>query len=309
MTLESVFDVEIFEFSIWSVQYRKTSSMRFSLPLIFSSLLSIAVVACISPACIGQEAAVLDVSKVDADFAVQGEYQGELMIDGNKLRIGVQVIAQGDGAIVGIGYLGGLPGDGWSGVEPRRGEGKTADGLLAFSDEAVVKVKDGTITIRDNSGILIGECKKVARKSPTLGAKPPQGAIVLFDGKSAEQFINGKLDGELLVQGVTSKQKFQSFTLHMEFMLSYMPKARGQQRGTAVATVRDDMKCRFSIRSDSKARTTNVAGSTKQRNPMSTCASRHWHGRHTTSISRLRNTTPAARRLIMLESRPSTTES
>ncbi|MEI8019113.1 MAG: DUF1080 domain-containing protein, partial [Schlesneria sp.] len=46
-------------------------------------------------------------------------------------------------------------------------------------------------------------------------------------------FEGGKLDGDMLVQGVTSKQKFQSYSMHLEFMLSYMPNERGQGRANS----------------------------------------------------------------------------
>ena len=78
------------------------------------------------------------------------------------------------------------------------------------------------------------ELKKLERKSPTLGAAPPTGAIVLFDGKIAEKFSPGILtpDG-LLAAGATSEQKFQSCQLHVEFVLPFMPEARGQGRGNS----------------------------------------------------------------------------
>ena len=37
----------------------------------------------------------------------------------------------------------------------------------------------------------------------------------------------------LLMQGITSHQKFQSYKLHLEFMISYMPYAQGQGRGNS----------------------------------------------------------------------------
>jgi hypothetical protein len=72
------------------------------------------------------------------------------------------------------------------------------------------------------------------RKSETLGAKPPEGAVVLFDGTSAEHFRGGRMteDG-LLMEGATSKRNFQNFTLHLEFRTPFQPFARGQGRGNS----------------------------------------------------------------------------
>ena len=57
---------------------------------------------------------------------------------------------------------------------------------------------------------------------------------MLFDGSTAEHFDGGKMsDDKLLMQGVTSKEKFPSCELHVEFMLSFMPNARGQGRSNS----------------------------------------------------------------------------
>jgi hypothetical protein len=186
-----------------------------------------------NPACTGQERATIDPQKADADYAIQGEYVGEIDRDGANVKLGIQLIAQGGSRFVGVGYFGGLPGDGWNGLDPVKGEGALKDGKLELTAEADVTIKDGVITIRDSGGGLIGECKKVNRKSPTLGEKPPADAVILFDGKAADKFEGGKLDGDLLVQGVTSKQKFQNYSLHLEFLLSYMPNERGQGRANS----------------------------------------------------------------------------
>ncbi len=40
-------------------------------------------------------------------------------------------------------------------------------------------------------------------------------------------------DANLLMPGATSKKKFSSFEMHLEFMLSFMPNARGQARSNS----------------------------------------------------------------------------
>ena len=78
------------------------------------------------------------------------------------------------------------------------------------------------------------------RHSPTEGAKPPEGAVVLFDGTTAENFKHGTLlpDRNLLSEA-TSKQGFGDYTLHVEFRLSYMPEARGQARSNSGVYLHD----------------------------------------------------------------------
>jgi hypothetical protein len=67
-----------------------------------------------------------------------------------------------------------------------------------------------------------------------LGAPAPAGAVVLFDGTTASNFEGGKMteDG-LLLPGCTSKEKFGSGKLHIEFREPFMPEARDQARANS----------------------------------------------------------------------------
>lgn len=179
--------------------------------------------------------AYIDPGAVDDDFAFQGEYVGKLLIDGQQVPFGVQVIARGEGKFDSAGYRGGLPGDGWDRSEVYQGKGQIENGQLRLTAEkAMATVKNGVMSVVDNDGNALGDLKHTLRKSPTLGAKPPEGAVVLFDGKEMNHFSadNVTKDG-LLKQGSTSDLKFQSGTLHLEFLLSYMPKHTGQQRANS----------------------------------------------------------------------------
>jgi len=165
----------------------------------------------------------------DPDFAIQGEYAAA--------TAGAQVVALGDGRFDAYLLEGGLPGAGWS-----PGKARTVLHGGRAGDEVLLKDDAGktTATIRKDRLAVVGaggaktELSRIERGSPTLGAKPPAGALVLFDGSSAEAWENGKAEsGHLLATGCTSKKRFADYTLHLEFRTPYMPTARGQQRGNS----------------------------------------------------------------------------
>lgn len=181
--------------------------------------------------------AFTDAKSAGPDFAIQGEYAGTLVEDNKKHAVGAQVIALGDGKFQLVGHRGGLPGKGWKrGDKQVKSQGETKNGIVTFTkDNGSAKIQDGQLTLFDTDGTEIGKLKRITRKSPTLGAKPPKGAMVLFDGTSADKFDNGKIvENNLLgATNCESKQKFGDHTLHIEFRTPFMPKARGQGRGNS----------------------------------------------------------------------------
>ncbi len=161
------------------------------------------------------------------DFLVQGEYGSTA--DG----FGVQVVALGDGTFEAYFLEGGLPGDGWDKTKKRvKAAGKTTEGVTTFeSPDVKAAIKDGKIS--GTWGDKSFDLKRIERESPTLGQKAPEGAVILFDGKNADAWENGKIENETLMHGTTSKQKFQSYKLHIEFLTPYRPFDRGQGRGNS----------------------------------------------------------------------------
>jgi mono/diheme cytochrome c family protein len=157
----------------------------------------------------GEDAAAdAKIAAADPDFKVQGEYIGP--------EKALQVVATGDEEFSIVVYEGGLPGAGASPVEPRRIDGDA--NVVANLIESM-------------------KLKRIERASPTLGAKPPAGAVVLFDGTQQSidaHWKDGRISEEgWLMQGTTSKDLFRDYTLHLEFRTPWMPTESGQGRGNS----------------------------------------------------------------------------
>ncbi len=171
------------------------------------------------------------------DSAFQGEYVGELTGADDVGKLGVQVIALGKGKFKAVGYHGGLPGEGWDGEEPMRPEsiGQRSGDSMTLSDQfGTATVKNGVMTVGSPDGNPLGTLRKITRESRTLNKLPTEGAIVLFDGKNVDQWENGKLSEDgLLLPGTTSKLKFGSHQLHIEFRIPFQPDQSGQGRGNS----------------------------------------------------------------------------
>ena len=188
----------------------------------------------------------LTIEDAGDDYRIQGEYTGTIESDGEKVPLGAQVIALGEGKFDAVVYVGGLPGAGWDGSDKIRGQGTTEGDVVKFrSDEnGTAEIAAGRMTIRSQSGATLGVLNRIVRKSSTLGAKPPAGARVLFDGSSAEHFERGKLTmGDLLAADCETKHKFGSHKLHIEFRTPFKPKARGQARGNSGVYIQGRYEC------------------------------------------------------------------
>jgi hypothetical protein len=194
-----------------------------------------------------------------ADFKFQGEYAAD--------RLGAQVIALGDGAFQAVVCEGGLPGAGWDGKTKTLMHGKIDGDKVVFTaidakekrrylDNAPEKfsatskfppeghkamtgtISGDTLTLAAEDGTKVPALKKTVRESKTMGAKPPEGAVVLFDGKNKDAWKGGRLDektGLLNTDGadIRTKDKFDSYTMHVEFLLPFKPKGRSQGRGNS----------------------------------------------------------------------------
>jgi hypothetical protein len=200
-----------------------------SLPVLFAAALAVAADSKENPTYDDPLAAT-----ADPDFAIQGEYLGEVDTGFGALKAGARVIALGKGKFHTVLYLGGLPGDGWN-KEIYEGDGELKNGVAVFEQpQGSGRIENGTLTMTSSEGDVVGKLSRSERKSPTLGKKPPEGAVVLFDGKNTDQFENSRMTADgLLIPAATSKQKFGSCTLHVEFRTPFMPEARGQARGNS----------------------------------------------------------------------------
>ncbi len=140
------------------------------------------------------------------------------------------------------------------------GPGKLEDGEIRFSGNGW----NGAVTKDGLSGSVSGQgggevrfqLKRVTRSSPTLGAKPPAGAITLFDGKNFDQWqhsdkraVSWHLTGGGAMEvrsarspeerkdgiggDIQTKRKFGDCRVHLEFRYPVEPGKAGQDRGNS----------------------------------------------------------------------------
>ena len=180
--------------------------------------------------------AVINVAEADKDFGLQGEYIGYLAPpERSWQRVGLQVVALGSGKFGAVLYGGGLPGAGWDGqTKEKLSGGREAKGTFLRGTGRAISLASGQAAVFSADGRELGTLALIHRESLTMGAAPPPGSVVLFNGSGTDQFTGGKIapDGTLLA-GVLTKMPVHDFHMHLEFRTPYMPQARGQGRGNS----------------------------------------------------------------------------
>ena len=193
-----------------------------------------------------------DPAKVDRDYAIQGEYAGVVDANGQLTPVAARVIALGNGMFDVVAYPGGLPGLGWTGTDrftgtaARTGDAADAPVKIEGTDwtgsPRKGEIRNGEIVVFHDDGSEWTRLPKKPRTSATLGQKPPEDAVVIFDGpgpvNEAATLVDAHVtDDGLLMQGVTTKETFGDAVWHIEFRLPYQPFDRGQNRGNSGAYV------------------------------------------------------------------------
>ena len=103
--------------------------------------------------------------------------------------------------------------------------------------------------------------EKQNRRSSTLGQAAPAGAVVIFDGTNLDKFQPGAKMNEPQTKGQAGQgqgggnrntlwaeaaaKPFEKkpYTMHIEFMLSYMPQAKGQARSNSGVYIDERYEC------------------------------------------------------------------
>ncbi len=185
----------------------------------------------------------------DLNFDLMGEFIGPISTgkENEYESLGLQIRPLADSNFQAIAYFGGLPGQEKHRSGMVRMIGQRSDDFLILSGGpwAIIVEKSGCLII-DRKGQQLGRLERIERVSPTLNAKAPAGAVVMFDGSGVDQFSNARMSEKgLLLEGSDFKPMFQDFNLHVEFRLPYMPQADGQQRGNSGLYLQSRYECQI----------------------------------------------------------------
>jgi hypothetical protein len=169
----------------------------------------------------------LEPEQAGIDYQLQGEYRAP------GVPVAAQVIALGSGEFRAVLLEGGLPGEGFDGQTRRSAEGRLAGERIAFEGAWSGNLEGGRLTGRDPGGKAF-VLERVIRRSPSEGAPPPPGALVLFDGAASEHLAEGEADSRgLLSVPARTAEPHSDVLLHVEFRIPFMPRSGGQRKGNS----------------------------------------------------------------------------
>ncbi|HUU17119.1 MAG TPA: DUF1080 domain-containing protein [Sedimentisphaerales bacterium] len=220
-------------------------------------ILSVLLSSCAGPLAVDPVIEARDA--IESADAAMGDWEGnwKLKDESDSGRVVTQVIALGKGN-----YRAKVLEEFDTREEPmvvlegrRDGAAVRFEGQAELSDGGTLEIKAAIENGKLNGSFEGDEfgsiaLNKVIRVSPTLGAEPPAGAIVLFNGKNFKQWkhTNKKPGADSvkwsLVKGgamevvkgtgsIVTKKKFTDLKLHVEFRTPFMSDARGQARGNS----------------------------------------------------------------------------
>jgi Domain of Unknown Function (DUF1080) len=183
-----------------------------------------------------ERVAFTEAPKDDLDYELMGEFVGVIAVaDGKFEPLGLQIRPMGNNSFEALQFIGGLPGqEGFSSKELQLIGRRHQQHMVLSGGPWAIIVHQKHCLIIDEAGKSLGKLERIQRGSPTMGARPPQGATVLFDGTNTNQLINAKMtDDGLLMAGADVRPMFQDFNMHVEFRLPYMPHSDDQARGNS----------------------------------------------------------------------------
>jgi hypothetical protein len=202
-------------------------------------------------------------AKLNRDFQIQGEYQSK---DCPRIP-SLYIIAGGNGTFSAVAFdnaegwqrknqreffAGNLAEDGKlltivsKEIERNGRREKSRGDSVSFA----VNISDGKLVMQDKENSEKNATfEKIVRKSPTLSQKAPEGAVVLFDdGKASDLWEHAVVNEQaktLWSEAWTKPFEKRPYTLHIEFMTSYMPEARGQGRSNSGVYIDERYECQI----------------------------------------------------------------
>ncbi|MCU0715936.1 MAG: DUF1080 domain-containing protein [Pirellula sp.] len=171
-------------------------------------------------------------------FELQGEYLG--VVEEWEGNWGAQVIANGPRKLTVHLLKGGLPGAGAKSSNPDKRilveidqEDKRASGA---TEGVSCSLQNGKLLLEKSEGgsqKKLGTLTRIIRESKTLGAQPPEGAVILWKDANTSDFKDAKPSDFGLGVGGSSEKAFGDHRLHIEFRTPFQPSDTGQARGNS----------------------------------------------------------------------------